>query len=244
MRGWWLLLFPITAWAQQPEPEKPEDANKPKTGQVFTFYGLRTYEQDPKVSDDDKMKEWQAFIGRAEEQIAYAKKAVDRWKNAARDRVVETARQAEADANFPPADKIHHWREVVRLYPKAKEAQQAQKRIAHWTQEETRRRVLAAEDVERARATKVERIVAWVRVLEWIDKGPEVKAAQKRITDLQAQLFTEAQDVDRIARVDRRTKIEAWRDVINGRPTKEQRQKAERRLIELEAEAAAAANPQ
>ncbi|MCB9645409.1 MAG: hypothetical protein H6730_02225 [Deltaproteobacteria bacterium] len=53
---------------------------------------------------------------------------------------------------------------------------------------------------------------------------------------LQDQLFTEAQSVDRIARVDTRTKLEAWRDVLAGRPTAKQKTQAEARVSALESE--------
>ena len=107
--------------------------------------------------------------------------------------------------------------------------------IAFWTQEETKRLVKEAEEVERSRRTKVDRIRAWMEVLAWIDQGPEAKAANKRIDSLQDQLFAEAQSVDAIARVDDKTKLAAWKDVLAGRPNEKQLHTAERRVAELEA---------
>src|SRR5262245_14753468 len=206
-----------------------------KSGSVLTFYGLRKLEEDPNVPDEEKLKEWQAFIDRANEQVQYAKKAVDRWKNAARLRLIEAAKNADRDAKVSPKDKIGQWKEVDRLYPKDAEARTAKKRIAFWTQEETKRLVKEAEEVERSRRTKVDRIRAWMEVLAWIDQGPEAKAANKRIDSLQEQLYSEAQSVDAIARVDDKTKLAAWRDVLAGRPNEKQLRAAERRVAELEA---------
>jgi hypothetical protein len=205
-----------------------------KSGSVLTFYGLRKLEEDPNVSDEEKLKEWQAFIDRASEQIQYAKKSVDRWKNAARLRLIEVAKNSDRDAKVSPKDKIAQWKEVERLYPKDPEARTAKKRIAFWTQEETKRLVKDAEEVERSRRTKVDRIRAWMDVLAWIDSGPEAKAANKRIDGLQDQLYSEAQSVDAIARVDDKTKLAAWKDVLAGRPNEKQLKAAERRITELE----------
>lgn len=214
---------------------KDEGAIK-KPGTVLTFYGLRKLEQDPDVSDEEKMREWTAFIERATEQIAYAEKAVDRWKNAAKIRVVEAASKADQDPKVLPREKVEKWKEVVTLYPRTKEARQAQKRAAFWMAAETKRLAEAAESVEKARKPKVERIKAWLQVLSWTERGPEARAAEKRIKDLQDQLFSEAKSVDQIARVDKRTKLEAWRDVLGGRPTPSQRKVAKKRVEALEAE--------
>jgi hypothetical protein len=217
------------------DPGKKGADSIKKNGTVLTFYGLRKLEEDPAVADEEKLKEWQAFIERATEQIQYAKKAVDRWKNAARLRLVEAARNADRDPKVEPKEKIKKWEEVARLYPRDPEVRSAKKRIAHWTQEETKRIVEAAEEVERARQPKVERIRAWLAVLDWVSEGPEAKAANKRIDNLQQQLFSEAQSVDAIARVDDKTKLAAWQDVLAGRPTPAQERLGTRRVSELEA---------
>jgi hypothetical protein len=217
-------------------PTKEEDDKLKKPGTVLTFYGLRKLEQDPKVADEEKMREWQAFIARSAEQVEYAKKAVGRWKDASKVRVVEAASKADQDATLLPRDKVAKWKEVLDLYPKTKEARQAQKRLLFWTAAETKRLAEGAEAVEKARKPKVERIKAWVEVLGWTEKGPEAKAAEKRITELQDQLFAEAKSVDEITRVDKQTKLEAWRDVLNGRPTNAQRTLAKKRVEELESE--------
>lgn len=215
---------------------KKDGSGIKKPGTVLTFYGLRKLEQDPDVSDEEKMREWKAFIERATEQIGYAKKAVDRWKNAAKIRVVEAASKADQDPDVLPRTKVDKWKEVVTLYPKSREARQARKRAAFWMAAETKRLAEAAESVEKARKPKVERIKAWMKVLSWTERGPEARAAEKRIKDLQDQLFSEAISVDKIARVDKRTKLEAWRDVLGGRPTPGQRKVAKKRVEELEAE--------
>ncbi|MEQ8275689.1 MAG: hypothetical protein RMA76_34105 [Deltaproteobacteria bacterium] len=207
-----------------------------KPGTVLTFYGLRKLEQDPEVSDEEKLREWKAFIDRAQEQIGYAKRAMDRWKNAARLRVVDAATRADSDDDLSPRDKITKWTEVRDLYPKSKEARKAKQRVAHWTSMETKRLVAEAEGVERARKPKVDRIRAWEQVLTWVAKGPEARAALKRINDLQKQLYTEAMSVDKIARIDRQTKLEAWNDVLAGRPSPDQAKKAKQRVAELESE--------
>lgn len=235
------LAWAPSLHAAEPErrPEKTEsnsaaDASK-KSGSVLTFYGLRKLEEDPQISDEEKLREWQAFIERATEQIQYAKKAVDRWKNAARLRLIETAKASDRDPKLEPKEKIRQWREVARLYPKDPEAKSAEKRATFWKHEETKRLVAGAEEVERARRPKVDRIQAWMQVLAWIDDGPEAKAANKRIDSLQQQLYAEAESVDGIARVDDRTKLAAWRDVLAGRPNAKQQKAAERRVAELEA---------
>lgn len=227
------VALPVTARAQDEEGDK-KVVKKP--GTVLTFYGLRKLEQDPEVSDEEKLREWKAFIDRAQEQIGYAKRAMDRWKNAARLRVVDAATRSDSDDEITPRDKIAKWKEVDDLYPKSTEARTAKKRIAHWTTMETKRLVAAAESVERARKPKVDRIGAWEQVLTWVEKGPEARAALKRINDLQKQLYTEAMSVDKIARIDRQTKLEAWNDVLAGRPTPDQAKKAKERVVELEGE--------
>lgn len=231
-----LGLLPQAAWAQGPGVEP--DGKEAKPGTVYTFYGLLKREQDPSLSDEEKLKDWQEFIERANQQITYAKKAVDRWKNEAKVRLVDGAAKVDADGAAPPRDKIEKWREVQKLYPKSPEGIRAGKRIAFWTQEETKRLVEAAEEVERARSGKVERIQAWLKVLEWTDKGPEAKGADKRIGELQGQIYAEALSVDKIARVDTKTKLDAWRDVLGGRPTASQAEQARARIAALESELA------
>ncbi len=223
---------------KKPAPQSQEasaDASK-KGGNVLTFYGLRKLEEDPAVADEEKLREWQAFIDRATEQVGYAKKAVDRWKNASRLRMIDAAKVADRDASVEPREKIRLWKEISRLYPKDPDAKTAERRAKFWKAEETKRLVAAADEVERARRTKVERIQAWMRVLDWIEEGPEAKSANKRIEGLQTQLFAEAENIDDIARVDDKTKLSAWRDVLAGRPSPKQQKKAERRVAELEAE--------
>lgn len=222
--------------AQTPDEDKPK-----KT--VLTFYGLLKLEQDPQVSDARKLEEWQAFIERAAEQTVYAKKAVDRWKNAAKVRLVEAARKADGDPKLSAPDKLDKWAQVAKLYPRSKEGRRAKQRVAHWRRMETTRLVEAAEAVEEARRPKVERIQAWAKVVDWVSKGSEARAAKRRIAQLQDQLFTEASSVDRIARVDKRTKLAAWRDVLAGRPNRKQKRLAQSRISALEAELGPADKP-
>ncbi|MCS6760528.1 MAG: hypothetical protein MO852_17545, partial [Candidatus Devosia euplotis] len=106
-----VLLIGTPAFGQG-APAKPSKKVVKKPGTVLTFYGLRKLEQDPDVSDESKLKEWQAFIDRANDQIAYAKRAIDRWKNAARLRVVDGATRMDADGEATPREKIDKWRDV------------------------------------------------------------------------------------------------------------------------------------
>lgn len=237
--GWVLLLGAMAlaspaAAGEGDKKKKPKVVKKP--GTVLTFYGLRKLEQDPEVSDEEKLREWGAFITRAKEQIEYAKRAQDRWKNAARLRVVDAATRADTDETISPRDKIAKWKEVGELYPKSSDARKAKKRVAYWTSMETKRLASAAEQVERSGKPKVERIAAWVKVLEWVSRGPEARAASRRINELQKQLYAEALSVDQIGRIDRQTKLEAWHDVLNGRPTPDQAKKAKARVAQLESE--------
>lgn len=242
MKGAWALvlacLVPGVAGAQS--PAKPPGTNGVKSGgkrpgTVLTFYGVRKLEQDPAVTDEVKMREWQAFIERAEKQIVYAKKAIDRWKNAARERVIEQTGRADQDPKLKPEEKIKRWKEILKLYPKSPAARRARARVRHWVEVETKRLADDANAVEKSRRPKVERIQAWSKVLAWTNKGPEVRAARRRINALQTQLFQEAQSVDKIARVDNGTKLEAWKDVLSGKPTKVQKRVAQRRVAQLEA---------
>lgn len=213
-----------------------DEAPDPKAKTVLTFYGLLKLEQDPDVSDATKLQEWQAFIQRASEQTVYAKKALERWKNAAKVRLVEGARATDADAQVSALDKVTKWEEVANLYPRSNEGRQAKRRAAHWRRMETKRRVDAAEAIEQSRRPKVERILAWAEVVAWTREGSEARAATRRLNDLQAQLFSEAQSVDRIARVDLRTKLAAWRDVLAAKPNAKQKAQAEARVADLEAQ--------
>jgi len=226
-----LLAISISAVAQEGEEKRPGK------GTGYTYYGLRKLELDSNVSDEEKLKEWQAFLKRTDEQVAYAKKAVERWKNAARLRVIEAVQNADKDPNLGPRDKMERWDRLAELYPKTSEASLAKKRSAYWRTAETKRLVEAADKVERSGAPKFERVRAWVAVLDWVDKGPEAKAAQKRIDALQEQLFSEAQSLDKIARVDAATKLAVWKDVLKGSPSAAQKKLAEQRIAELEAQA-------
>lgn len=239
-----LLLAPATALRAEGDSGAGQDApgrsvpsteSLKKAGNVFTFYGLRKLEEDPQVPDDEKLKEWQAFIERATEQIQYARKAAERWKNAAKLRALDTARTGDRDPRLDVREKIKRWKEVARLYGSQPEGRSARKRLAHWAQEQTRRLVEAAEEVERSHHSKLERIRAWREVIAWSPESPEARTARRRVDGLEQQLFNEAQSVDSIARVDDATKLAAWRDVLAGHPAGAQEKLARRRVRELEA---------
>lgn len=211
---------------------KDAGAAPPKT--VLTYYGLRKYELDPEVTDEDKLREWQDFIERSKEQVEYAKAAVERWKHAARVRVLEQVRADDKNDALAPEDKMKSWERILTLYPKSPDARTAQKRVAYWRAEETKRRVEAAEEVERAKGSKAERIRAWRVVARWAAGAPEGRAADKRIDALEQQLYSEAESLDRIQRVDPKTKLEAWRELLSVDPRPAYRKTAEKRVAELE----------
>lgn len=233
------LVATLTVGAQaNAQPSEGEGANgnssiKRPDGHILTFYGLRKLEHDTAVSEEEKLREWEAYIERAKQNIEYAKTAVERWKKAARARVIEGVQKDDHDPKLRPSEKMERWKRIVSLYPRSKEASLAQKRIAFWRSIETKLLVEAAEEVERERGSKVERIRAWSKVSDWVGRGPEQRAAIKRITALQSQLFAEAKSIDKIARVDSATKLASWRDVLAGAPTPPQQRLAEERVKEL-----------
>lgn len=239
-----VLLLSIPAVAPA-EPDaggapaaKPAEGEIPRDpGTVLTYYGLRKLELDAAVSDAEKVKQWLAFIERATEQIAYAKTAAARWKDAARMRILESAEAAEKQPEVPATEKLAAWAKVLELYAKTPDAKVAEKHMQQIRGAELKRLGAAAEEVEKSRAQKVDRVRAWRALIEWSPKSPEAKAAERRMTALQTQLFQEAQDLDRIRRVDVETKLTAWRDVLDGAPTKDQKKLAEKRILELAAEA-------
>lgn len=222
-----LLVSSVARAEEQAPSERPE-------GTVLTFYGLRQLEQDPRVSDAEKVREWTAFVERARQQMEYAELAIDRWKDASKLRLVETARLAERNEGYSLRQRIAQWKAVVDAYPDTSEAADAKKRMAFWQAKETSRLVEAAESVEQSGRSKVDRIQAWLSVKQWDEKGRAGKAAGRRIDALQRQLFTEAESVDEIERLDAQTKLDAWRDVLRGAPSAKQRKRAELRVAELE----------
>ena len=231
-----ILLCSPVAFADTPTENKSSADKAPSrpAGHVLTYYGLRKLEHDFKVSEEEKLKEWEEYIVRTRTNLKYAKKAVNRWKKAARQRVLENVRKDDSDSKLAPGDKMKRWARIIKLYPKSKEAQLARKRIAFWRIAETKLLVEAADNVEKQSGTKVERIQAWHKVVKWTKNGPEAKAAQKRIKALQQQLYQEAQSLDRITRVDAKTKLASWKDVLAGAPTSAQKRIALKRVGELE----------
>ena len=217
----------------------PDDARRQidkSPGTVYTYYGLRKLEDDPSVSEEEKVAEWKAFIKRSRKQLRYAERAIKRWKKAGQRRLIASVRDADRDGQLSPRKKIDRWSQIGRLFPKTAEARTARRRIAFWTKEETKRLVLEAEQAEKGRRPRLERIKAWEAVLAWAKRGPESRAARRRIQVLQKQLYKEAVSVDRTARIDKQAKLDAWRDVLDGRPTRAQRNKARRRVRALSAE--------
>ncbi len=237
-----LSFFSSSSWADTPgekETPKPQEVSKNTSarpaGHVLTYYGLRKLEHDANVSEVEKLKEWEDYIVRTRKYLDYAKKAVNRWKTAARQRVLENVRKNDSDPKLRPGEKMARWQRILNLYPKSKEARLAKKRISFWRIAETKILVEAANDVEKRGDSKVDRIGAWQKVVRWTKEGPEAKAARKRIQTLQKQLYQEAQSLDRIARVDAKTKLASWKDVLAGEPSKAQRRIAKKRIKELEA---------
>ncbi len=204
-----------------------------KDKRVLTFHGLRRLEEDPKISDEHKRAAWDAFVKRATEQVAYAKKAVVHWERVAEQRLVKTAQAYEADAGASVDKKIHAWRALVDRFPKASESGHAQKRIADLKAQETARRVEVAEHKEASRRNKVVRLQAWGEVLAWTQGGPEADKAAARVRALRGQLYAEASSLDRLVGIDAASKIRLWQEVLDGRPTPRQSARALKRIEAL-----------
>lgn len=230
--GWKLGVLALGVLVSLPASGE-ERATSGSGGTVLTFYGVRQLEQDPSVTDEEKVRQWRAFIERARKQLAYAQKAAERWQEAPIFRLIETAQQVEKDPGSNPRQRIAQWMLVADKYPKSEQATRARERVRYWQGEELARLVQQAEGVESAGRPKVARIQAWLSVVEWAPKTKEAKAAQKRVRALQTQLFAEAEGVDRLERLDARIKRQAWQDVLRGQPTPVQRKKATRRLSAL-----------
>lgn len=231
-----LVMAPgSNAMAQSGSEPAPRRQIKRAPGTVYTYYGLRKLEQDGKVSSKEKLEEWRAYIDRAKAQLAYAQKAVGRWKKAARREMLEFARQADRDPSLRPREKIDRWSAIVQLYPRTSEARAAKRRVTHWSKEETKRLIKRAQRIDKRDGAQLERIEAWEDVKSWAKRGPEAKAADRRIRDLQRELFAQARSVDRTPRFGVRRKLAAWREVLMGRPTQTQKATAQRRLRVLEA---------
>lgn len=225
--------------AEPPRPESPAggvEAAAPDQGTVYTFYGLLTLEADPDVADREKVRQWQAFIERAEKQLEYAQRAVERWESAARRRAIEAALAVESDPSTSRPERAQAWREAARAQVDPDERRKAEKRADYWRVEHARALVVAAKRVEDAGRPKVERIDAWREVVRWRANGEAVRAARERIRALRDQLFTEARSIQAAQGIDAATKVEAWEDVLAGQPTPAQRAEAEARLAALRSE--------
>lgn len=226
-----------SARAEEPAEAPPDGAGSPAAeaadGTVYTFYGLLELERDPAVSDAEKIRQWTAFVQRAEEQLRYAREAVERWEDASRRRAIEAALATERDDRTTAAQRMRAWLSAASAQSEDAPRQKADKRAAYWKAEQTRALVERARRVEAERKPKVERIAAWRAVTDWQEEGPAAQAAGSRIRALRDQLFREAESVDQVPGVDDATKREAWQDVLRGAPTEAQRTQAEARLEAL-----------
>jgi hypothetical protein len=225
MPALWLAACLLCA---APAPEAASDSPP----RVATFAGLLALEKDASVSDDEKRDQWQAFVTRTEQQLAYARQAVERWERAHAQRQLKRALALD-EGSAPAADKIEAWEAVAEAFAGTDNATRAQKRARYWQRVRSQELVEAAQRVEAEGRSKVDRIAAWGRVLAWAQGADIVDPARARIAALQAQLVKEAIALDGVARVDDATKREAWQAVLDGRPSAAERRRAERRLREL-----------
>lgn len=201
---------------------------------VPTFHGLRLMEQDPDIPDEEKAAAWSAWVARTEKELAYGRAAARQWRSAGRLRLVAAAEAMEGDPAYGPKQRAEQWQAVVDRFPGSEEAERASERAAHWRRMELKRRVDAAEAIERAGRPKVDRIQAWLAVIEWAPKSGPARAADARVGALQAQLEKEAATADGIERLDAATKAELWRDVLRGRPSEASAARARARIQALE----------
>jgi hypothetical protein len=232
----WPLVLAVVAAPPDPRPPETEPSDRGAEGEtVFTFYGLLTLEEDASVADAEKVRQWRAFIRRAEQQLAYAREAISRWEDASRRRRIERALATESDPQTSAPDRAAAWTAAAeaQIHPEA--AEKARRRAAFWAAEHARALVVAAKAVEADGRPKVERIRAWKAVVDWPGAGEAAAAAGARIRLLADQLFLEAESLDGVAGVDRQTKRDAWTDVLEGAPTDAQRTKARTRLRALAA---------
>ncbi len=215
-----LLALALAAQAQ----ESADDTT------VFTFYGLLELEDDASVPDAEKIRQWEAFIRRSEQQTAYAREAVTRWRDATRIRLIQAALALEADEASEPQARMKAWEAVVAVCPAGDQRSKATKRVQFWRAKETKRRVEAAKRTEESRAPKLVRIRAWAAVAEWDGSGKAGQAARQRAKALQDQLYREAMNLEELVGIDAETKIAAWREVLDGAPSAEQVSEATRAL--------------
>lgn len=207
-----------------------------EAGRVYSFYGLLELEKDPDVSDGVKIAEWEAFVRRTEQQLSYAREAVQRWENAARRRAIERALSLESDEAVAFPRRVEAWLEAAAAQRGGEARRKAEKRAAYWTAEHTRALVERAKSVEQDGRPKAERIAAWKEVVAWQKEGEAAQAAASRMRALRDQLFVEAEALDRVTGVDAATKLEAWQDVLRGYPTSLQEKKARARIEALSSE--------
>jgi len=200
---------------------------------VISFKGLLELEARSDVSDARKEAEWTAFVERTEAQLAYARKAIRRWQNAERERLLAAAVALDADPDAELLAKEKAWLQVAQSQTEAGQVEKAKARAAYWHRMEAERLVQRARAVEEDGARKGARIAAWQRVVAWARPGELREAAQSRIAALQARLLEEARALDAVERVDAETKLAAWRAVLEGAPSPAQTSEAKRRIAEL-----------
>ncbi len=201
---------------------------------VISFKGLLELEAQKDVADARKEAEWAAFVERTEAQLAYARKAVRRWRNAERARLLAAAIALDGDAQAEPVAKEKAWLKVAETRKEEEEVEKAQARAEHWHRVEAERLVQRARTVEEEGALKGARIKAWQKVVAWARPGSLREAARARIAALQARLLEEARALDQVDRVDPETKLAAWRAVLDGAPDAQQAAEARRRMAALQ----------
>lgn len=219
----WLLTI---ALGSNPGPT-PDEGEK-----ILSFYGLLELEKDAKVSDEEKLRRWQAFLERTARQREYARKAVERWRFAEAHRLLERAVAMDAGA-ASAQEKCALWRSVAQAFQGKEEADPARRRALHWDRLETKARVEAARQVEEDGLSKVDRIQAWKKVVAWAPDSEAGRTASQRISALQQRLVVEAQSLESVEGVDPATRIMAWKQVLAGAPTPKQAARAEARIAAL-----------
>lgn len=212
----------------------PQLSAEAQESTVPTFHGLRQLEQDPKVSDADKAEAWEAFVRRAEKEVAYARAAAAQWRAAGRLRLVAAARAMEEDPAYGAQQRAEMWTRVLEQFPEGPEAGVARDRVKHWRTAELDERVRAAEALESGQRPKVERVLGWAAVLDWAPEAKAGRQAKARMAALRGQLLTEARTADGIERLDAATKLELWKDVLRARPTDAEAAEAKRRIQALQ----------
>lgn len=209
-------------------------SSQPQTEKVYSFRALIELEKSSTVSDEVKVAEWQAFVERTEKQLAYARRAVGRWQDAAKKRVLDLALTLESNPTSEPTEKEAAWRRVAAAFSETSpDGRRAAERASHWHGVRTADLAQNARRVEDEGQSKVARISAWQKVVAYAERGPTRDMARRRIQALQEQLMREAEALDAVEQVDAETKLQAWRAVLDGAPSREQIARARARIAAL-----------